>query len=133
MKELDDAKTAFAKISLKHKDKQKAQKDVLTAVESFYQTLKNQPGIFSSGKSTALATSEKDSWYQNTKYAHLVKFILKGSRHTIDHRLVTKNNRKKVPLQLRYRNYVSYNDDGGELYKAYRAIGQRNRRKVVVG
>ena len=75
LKELDDAKTAFAKISLKHKDKQKAQKDVLTAVESFYQTLKNQPGIFSSGKSTALATSEKDSWYQNTKYAHLVNLF----------------------------------------------------------
>ena len=48
----------------------------------------NQAGIFESGKNTAIATSEKDSWYQNTKYAHLVKFILKGSRHTIDHRFV---------------------------------------------
>merc|ERR1712216_446936 len=91
------------------------------AVESFYQTLKNQAGIFESGKSTAIATSEKDSWYQNTKYAHLVKFLLKGSRYTIDHRFVTKNNRKQFPRQFRSRNYVKYNDDGGELYKAYRA------------
>eukprot|EP00942_MAST-04A_sp_MAST-4A-sp1_P003937 g3937.t1 len=68
----------------------------------------------------------KDAWI-TSKWASIIR--IKGSRYTIDHSKLSFWKKRKLPKVIRHSNYVKYEDNSGELHKAFEEAKKQMKTK----